>query len=502
MSILKKLASETAIYGISSIVGRVLFFLLTPLYVSVFESSQEYGKYADIYAIVAFLTILFGYGMETAFFRYSLKEQGREKISFGTALSSVSLTSILLGALILLAATPIAKVLQVDAYQHLFQLGVVIVVLDSLTSIPFAQLRAKNRPIRFATIKLLGIGLNIGLNLFFYLACPKIMAEGNGALYNWVSTWYNPSFGVGYALVANVADAAFKLLLLSPLFSGLSWGFSQKLWGQMLRFGWPIMVVSLAGMVNEVADRQLLKWMLPKDDGYNLSQLGIYSACYKLSIFLSLFTQAFRYAGEPFFFAQAKEKDAPETYARVLKYFTIFSLVGFLTVTLYIDVFKYFIPREEYWVGLTIIPVLLMAYVFYGVYYNLSVWYKLTDQTFSGSIIAIFGAIITLAVNILFIPKYGYWASTWATFLAFGCMSLLSYFWGRRHFPVPYDWKRLLAYLGLAVVICALFLVLNNHFGMKTVPIIFVNSVGLLLFVAVVLRIEREELKALFNQTN
>lgn len=454
---IKKLVKETAIYGLSSIVGRALFFLLTPLYTSVF-SKGEYGRYADLYSIISFLLILLGYGMETAYFRYSLKENPDKKKAYSTALSSVVLTTIVVAAALLLFNQPLARLLQNANYSNLLRLAIIVVALDTITSIPFANLRANSRPIRFASIKLIGIAVNIAINLFFLYYCPRILESGpNHSLYDIVEQLYRPEFGIGYILVANIADSLVKLILLSPQLTAIRSGISSRMLKKMLTYGWPIMIVSFAGMINEVADRQLLKFLLPSKNGYNMEQLGIYAACYKLSIFLSLFTQAFRYAGEPFFFSKSNDSDAKQVYADVMKYFLIAALFGFLMITLYLDIFKHFIRREEYWTGLAAVPILLFAYVLYGAYYNLSVWYKLSDKTKLGAIVAIIGAVVTLIVNIVWIPKYGFMASAWATLLCFLVMVLVSYSWGKKHYSVPYEVGELALYclvaIGLAIVL-------------------------------------------------
>lgn len=501
MQALRRLVSETAIYGIPSIVGRVLFFLLTPLYTN--ENvllKEEYGEMTHVYALSAFLLVLFGYGLETAFFRFSLKEKDNLEKSYSTALTSILGSTIIFGLALFLFRQPLSNLLNIGDYSSLLLFIFVIVILDSLTSIPFAYLRATNKPIKFASLKLLGIAVNIGLNLFFYILCPLIIKQGSGPLYELISSWYNPRFGVGYALIANVADSAVKLLVLGKDYFRFKGKFDFSLWKKMLSYGWPILVVSLAGMINEVADRQLLKWLLPGTEDEQKIQLGIYGACYKLSIFLSLFTQAFRYAGEPFFFSQANQKDSKETYAQVLKYFTIASLFGFLIVSLFIDVFKQFISNPDYWVGLGIVPILLFAYVLYGMYYNMSVWYKLTDKTKLGGIVAIIGAMVTIAINVIFIKQYGYWASAWATLLCFLVMVVISKFWGQKHFPVLYDWSNILFYLGFSIALFFIIRFSQNQFEGQLLIRLAIAALGMSIFSVIVYLKERRELKLFFQK--
>ena len=461
---------------------------------------EEYGEMTHIYAISAFLLVLFGYGLETSFFRYALKEENNLQKSYGTALTSILGSTLLFGALLFLFQQPLAQLFDAGSYQHLLLFIFVVVLLDSLTSIPFAYLRATNKPVKFAVLKLGGIAINIGLNLFFYIACPIIMKQGDGVLFDFVSSWYNPRFGVGYALIANVADSAFKLLILGKDYFKYSGKFDGKLWRKMLSYGWPILIVSFAGMVNEVADRQLLKWLLPGSEEEQKIQLGIYSACYKLSIFLSLFTQAFRYAGEPFFFAQAKEKDAKITYALVLKYFTIVSLTGFLIVALFIDIFKHFLSDPDYWVGLGVVPILLMAYVFYGMYYNMSVWYKLSDKTRLGGLVAIIGAVVTIAVNVLFIPKFGYWASAWATLLCFLLMVIVSKFWGAKHYKIDYRWSEIIFYIMLSVIIFGIVNYLQQNDGDHLILNLILALFGVTLFLLVFYFREKREINSLLKR--
>ncbi len=487
---IRRLVSETAIYGLTSIVGRVLFFLLTPLYTNTNVLSEEqYGQMTHLFSISAFLLVLFGYGLETAFFRYSLKERKNHKKSYSTALTSIFYSTILFGGILLVLHQPLSALLNAENYSQLIFFMIIIVMLDALTSIPFANLRATNKPIRFATIKLLNIGVNLGLNLFFYVVCRK-----------YIPNFFNADFGVGYALIANITASALSLLLLGKDYF-TNWGkFDVDLWKKMLQYGWPILIVSFAGIVNEVGDRQLLKWLLPGSEQDTDIQLGIYGACYKLSIFLSLFTQAFRYAGEPFFFAQAKKKDSKQTYASVLKYFTIVSLMGFLIISLFIDLFKLFITDQSYWVGLGIVPVLLLAYVFYGMYYNMSVWYKLTDKTQLGSIVAIIGALVTILVNIVLIKYYGYWASAWATLSCFFVMVVISKFWGQKHFPVPYDWKNIILYIISSIALFFVIRYFQSQFEEQLIIRLGLAGIGLLMFAFFVFVKEKKELSSLFQR--
>ncbi len=497
------MASETVIYGISSILGRLMPFLLVPLYTdpNVFSQSQ-YGVQNQLFAISGFLLVLFGYGLETAYFRYALKHNDEQDVSYGTALSSITITTLLSGLLIFLFAQPIATFLGIGAYRYFLELVFFIVILDTLTSIPFAHLRAQHKAINFASLKLGGIALSIGLNLFFYLYCPFILKSGpSHVLYPFVQSFYRPEFGIGYAFVANIVEATFKLLFLLKDYFIYRGQWSLSLLQKMTKYGWPIMVISFAGMVNEVGDRQLLNWFLPGTPQQIETQIGIYGACYKLSIFLALFIQAFRYAGEPFFFAQSNQKDARMTYAIVLKFFTIVAALGFLSVALNINIFKQFITNPEYYVGLFIVPILLMAYVFSGMYYNLSIWYKLTDKTHYGLIVAVIGALVTIVVNVLLIPKYGYAASAWATLLCFLTMLLLSIGFGKKFYPVPYDWPSISFYILLALMLYFVFRQWSMQYAENSMAQISIQFLGVMTYLFTVILKERKSFLRLIRNS-
>jgi len=452
---LKKLVGQTAIYGLSSILGRFLNYLLTPLYTSeqVF-SPDQYGIITEMYAYVAFLVVLLTYGMETAFFRYfsAQKETGIEKV-FSTALISLILTSFAFIAIVSVFAQPIAESLGYPNDSEYISWFGIIVGLDALVAVPLAKLRAENKAFRFAVINFVFIAVNIGLNLFFLAYClPKYQA---GEI-NWlVETFYDPDTGVGYVFIANLMASGVRFLLMLPDMLKERFEFDREIWRKMVRYGIPLLVAGLAGIVNETLDRAMLKWMLIGDQGelLTMTQLGIYGACYKLSIVITLCIQAYRYAAEPFFFDQAESSQAKAIYARMLHLFFAFVMLIFLVVTLYLDIFKYFIPNEAYWVGLDIVPVLLLANVFLGVYYNLSVWYKLIDKTKYGSYIAIGGALLTIGLNFALIPILGFRGSAWATLICYFSMAAASYIIGQRFYPVPYQLKKVGGYFALAMAL-------------------------------------------------
>jgi O-antigen/teichoic acid export membrane protein len=448
---LKKLAGQTAVYGLSSILGRLLNYLLVPLYTELFAPS-EYGVVTDMYAYVGFLFVLLTYGMETAFFRYAeTNKHGREK-TFSSVITALALTSSIFIVFMIFFADPVADWLMYPEHPEYVVWFALIIGLDAFTALPFAKLRSENKAVKFAVFKFINIGLNIGFNLFFLLLCPYLLKQNPGSF---VSEFYNPSIGIGYIFISNLIASVAVLVLFIPDFLRLNYSFSGKLLKQMLLYGSPLLFAGLAGMVNEVIDRILLKYLTVVPEGienskdYILAQIGIYGANYKLSILMMLFIQAFRYAAEPFFFAQKTEKNAKDTYAKVMKYFVIFGLFIFLGIMLYIDIAKYFI-NSRYWEGLKIVPILLAANLFLGIVYNLSVWYKLTDRTRYGAIIAGGGAVITLTLNIILIPEMGYMGSAWATFACYFAMMSGSYLLSRKHYRITYDLKTIGLYTATA----------------------------------------------------
>lgn len=452
MSVLKKLAGQTAIYGMSSIVARFLNYLLVPLHTAVFIP-QQYGVITEMYAYVAFLIILLTYGMETAFFRFSTKEGQEPKTVFSTILTSLASSTSLFILMAIAFAQPIADWLMYPDNKEYVVWFAIIVGLDAISSIPLAKLRSENKPKLFAGVNIANVAVNVALNLFFLKYCLPLVKSGGS---NWLTdTFYDPNTGVGYVFIANLIASIVKFLLLGPT---MLKGFKKpqlSLLKPMLIYSLPLLVAGLAGMMNEMFDRVMLKRLLYPILGEDqaMFQLGVYGACYKLSIIISLMIQAFRYAAEPFFFSQEKEAGSRELYAKVMTYF-VWVLAGtFLFVMLYLDLFKYFIPNEDYWVGLKVVPILLMANIFLGIYYNQSVWYKLTDKTSFGAGLAIFGAAITLVLNLIFIPKYGYIASAWATFACYGSMMVVSYILGRKYYPVPYDLMKIGIMISAAVLL-------------------------------------------------
>jgi O-antigen/teichoic acid export membrane protein len=446
MGIISKLASQTAIYGISSIFGRFLNYLLVPLYTYYF-SAAEYGVVSEFYAYAGFFSVLLLFGFETGYFRFRDKEHSSRDVAYSTALIFVVLVNLIFFLCILFINTRLSAALNYANHPEYVLCFTLILTLDAIASIPFARLRAEDKAFRFAGIKVTEIGVTVLLSLFFIIYCPKIYAENP---HSWIAEFYSPAIGIGYIFIANLIASMFKFLLLSPQLTGLAWGVDRQLFGRMIRYSLPMVVIGFAGIINEMLDRALLKYLLPYDWQTNMKMLGIYSACYKLSILMSLFIQAFRYAAEPFFFAYSGNSDARSVYAKVLKFFVIFCVFIFLLVTLFIDFFKYFLG-EEFRAGLEVVPILLLANLFLGIYVNLSIWYKLTDRTLMGAFVSLAGAALTIVLNVWWIPVFGYVGSAWATLVCYASMAIVSYLLGRHYYPVAYDVKRVFAYITLGV---------------------------------------------------
>ena len=485
MNPFKKLASDTAIYGVSSIVGRFLNWWLVPYYSFMFLPG-EYGVVTNMYAYVAFLLVLLTYGMETSYFRFASKSDDPEKV-YSTSMVSLFFTTF---SFVLLAATfrnEIAAWIQYPNHPEYILWFAIILGVDAFTAIPFARLRLKNRPIKFAFIKLVNIAFNIGFNLFFISLCPRILANNPDSI---ISTIYSADIGVGYVFISNLLASLITLVLLLPEIFRISLQFDRKLLKQMLSYGFPILIVGLTGMINQNIDKVLIPFLVPENQD-PMFQLGIYGANYKLAVLMNMFIQAFRYAFEPFFFAREGSKDDPKIYAVVMKYFVIFGLIIFIGMVLFIDVLKGIVDTQ-YHEGLKVVPIVLMANLFYGMYFTLSLWYKLTDKTRYGAYMALIGAIITLVLNLALVPVMGYMGSAIAVFVCFLVMLLISYFLGQKHFPVPYDLKRIGSYFLAAMVIVG---IAQFTLDLQVIIRYSINVVLTLAFIVLVFKWEINELK-------
>ncbi len=488
MSLVKKLAGQTAIYGLSSIVGRLLNYLLTPLYTGVL-TKEQYGVSGELFAYTSFGAVLFMYGMETAFFRFIQKTEPKEKV-FSTAMVSLIITSLLLAGLIVLFATPLANITRNEGREAYIYCIAFILAADAISTLAFAWLRHHNEALRFAKIRLIGIGVTIGFNLLFYLIFPYLISKGFFAPLN----TEGEGTSAYWMFLANVIGSLIVLPFFIKEFQLVRFGFDKILWKEMLIYAFPLIFMGFAGMINETLDRILLKQLIP-DKHFAEGELGIYNANYKLSIIITLFIQAFRMGAEPFFFAKAKDTDARQTYAKVMQYFSIVCAVIFVGVMLYLDIFKHFIRRPEYWEGLKIVPILLFANIFLGMYYNLSIWYKLTDKTKLGAWVGMIGAAITLIINFLFIPSYSYMASAWATFTCYLSMLVISYVLGQKYYPVPYPIKRIFAYLLLSFSTYLVSDMLKETFNFSQPVFLLVNTVLFGVFLFVLYKMEWKGLK-------
>lgn len=492
LSALKKLAGETVIYGVSSIVGRFLNYFLTPLYAWTFLP-DEFGILSNVLAYVAFLQVVLTYGMETSYFRFAGRTEDKEKV-FTTSMVSLGITSVAFVILVLGFSKNISGWISYEGHQkYIIWMGITV-ALDTLCAIPFAKLRLQSRPVKFAVLKLANIALSIFFNVFWIYLCPKILQSNPDSF---VQYFYNPKIGIGYAFLSYLVASAITLLFFIPDLKISKSNFDFKLLHKMLSYGWPILVIGVAGMVNLNIDKILLPKLIVGSSN-PIFELGVYSANSKLAILMMLFIQAFRFSFEPFLFSHYKNEDSKKVYAVIMKYFVILGLLIFLGVMFYMDILKFFIgsSKSGYHEGIKVVPWLLMGNLFLGIFYTQSLWYKLTDQTHFGARFAIVGAIITIVVNVLFIPFYGYMACGYAFFAASLVMTITSYIVGQKYFPVKYDLKRIGAYFLIAM---SLYLIeINVVFSNKFLHLGF-NTILLMIFLVFILIKEKADLQGLFK---
>ncbi|WP_462252749.1 lipopolysaccharide biosynthesis protein [Ekhidna sp.] len=451
MSILKKFASQTAVYGLSSVLGRMLNYLLVPLYTD--ENSgislAEYGIVTELYVYVAFLNIIYIYGLETAYFRFS--KNANEENYFNLAFTSILISSLVFSGLVWLLAEPIAVIIQYPDKVDFIKWLAAILAIDAIVAIPFARLRNSGKAYHFAAFKLTNIGINLSLNLFFILWCPTIIENYPDGL---VSKFYDPQLGIGYIFISNLIANGLYLLFFIPDWLKIKLTIDRSEWNRMMKYAWPVLIVGLAGVTNETLSRAILKYRLPEGfytDYSNLEILGIFGACYKLSVFMTLAVQAFRYAFEPFFFAQAKEKNSPKVFSEVMTWFVLLTAFSWLVLCVFMPYYApIFLRQDHYLLALDAVPWLLGGGLFLGVFYNLSLWYKLTDKTLYGAYISVIGAIVTFALNWILIPIMGYMGSAVTTFITYLSMVIISYSWGMKHYPVPYQVWKVIGYISLA----------------------------------------------------
>ena len=478
----KRLAGETAVYGLGTMVPRFMNYLLVPLYTIYVFTQAEFGQVTLLYSYVAILLVILTFGMETAFFRFANKSEEPKKV-FNTATTSILSVSIIFVVVVMVFLSDIASLIKYPSNKEYVLFVALIIAIDAITAIPFAYLRFQNKALKFSSIKIISVSITISLNLLFLVAIPKYYGDQYTSL-----PLYNSISLVAFVFLSNLVGSFSTMLMLWKELSGFRFQIDRKLLSGMLVYGLPILVISLMFMITEVADNILLKYLLP-DQTTADAQLGIYAACYKLAIIMMLFIQMFRYAAEPFFFAEAKKKDAKKTYSKVMTYFVVFTWTIFLMVTLYIDVFKYFIGRD-FWAGLKVVPIILSAKLFLGVFYNLSVWYKLTNKTFYGAIIAIIGALLVVILNVILIPKYGFIGAAWANFVSNLIILIISFLWGRKIYKVNYEILSILMYSLLALIIYIISVVISE---IQTWMYYAIATIMLMIFIGMAYLVERKK---------
>ena len=451
MAGLKSLAKDTAIYGLSSIVGRFLNYLLVPLYTAVIPASTGgYGVVSNVYAYTALILVFLTFGMETGFFRFANKSGEHPEKVYANTLIFVGGLSLIFVILCMLFLHPISSLLEYPDHPDYIAMMVLVVALDSFQCIPFAYLRYKKRPIKFASIKLFNIIGNILLNLFFLLLCPWLDVHAHQL----VSWFYRPEYLVGYIFVSNLIMSLVQMFFFIPELRGFSYRVDKVLLKQMISYSFPILVFGVVGILNQTIDKMIYPFLFDdRQEGF--VQLGIYSATSKVAMIMAMFTQAFRYAYEPFVFGKNKDADSKKMYSSAMKYFFIFSLLAFLAVMGYMDILKYMVA-SDYWEGLSVVAIVMLAEIIKGIYFNLSFWYKLTDETYWGAYFSLIGCAVILGLNIWLVPTYGYVASAWASVAGYGVITLLSYFIGQKKYPVAYPLKRMTTYLILALMLYVL----------------------------------------------
>jgi len=494
----KQLAGETAIYGLSSIIGKAINFLLVPFYTSTsILKVEEYGIVTELYSYVAVLNVLYLYGLETAYFRFTSKSDDGEKEIYSNVFSSVLVTTFLLTLLLVSSATPIVNWLEFPGQERYVYWFAAIIAIDSVMAIPFVKLRYERKAKQFASFKLINIFLNLGLNLFFLYFCKNIWS-GNflPELKDTISYVYNPEYNVEYVFISNLIANACYLLLLFGVIKKARFVINYRVLQPMLIYAFPLLLSQLAGNFNEMFSRMMLKKILP--DGFypgfnNQEALGIFGACYKISMIMTLAIQAFRYAAEPFFFRESQSTESKKTYAGIFLYFGIFGLFSVLVFSLNLDIIKLvFLRNEAYWTALHIVPFLLLASLFLGLYYNLSIWFKITDRTYFGTIISVSAAILTVVLNYLLIPYFGYEGSVFTTLFVYVYMTVFAYLSGKKYYPINYNIKKLTLYFLFAMVLLAIGWKIETSSKIVT---FLLRQIPILIFVLVTYLSEWKKLK-------
>ena len=478
MANLKTLFKDTALYGMSSIVGRFLNYLLVPLYTAkIAASSGGYGVITNVYAYTALLLVILTFGMETTFFRFVNKEGENPMRTYSTVLIMVGSVALLFVALVLAFINPVSSFMGYSAHEEYVAVMAACVAIDAFQCIPFAYLRYKHRPWKFVALKMLFIVLNITLNIVYFVVLPAMYS--NPSTHGFAASLYDPNVGVGYVFRLNLFCTAIITFFFWKELTGFRWVFDKILFRKMLSYSWPILLLGITGILNQTADKILFPIVSPGAEGH--VQLGIYGAAAKIAMIMAMITQAFRYAYEPFVFGSAKEKGSRDTYAKAMKYFIIFTLLAYLVVVGYLDVLKYIIGRD-YWEGLKVVPVVMAAEIMMGVYFNLSFWYKLIDKTIYGAWFSGVGCVVLVLINVLLIPKYGYMACAWAGVAGYGTAMLLSYFVGQKKYPINYPLKSITVYICIAALFTAIMLYTPQ--SLPKALRLGINTLLIILFVA------------------
>ena len=486
MSGLKTLFKQTVIYGLATVLPRMLSFILVPLYTTkgVLSSVAEYGEVSVIFSYFVLFNVVLAYGLETAFFRFFNKDENKDAV-IGTSAISLIISSFGFFILALIFQNQIAN--YIDIHVKYINLVICILLLDALVIIPFAWLRATQRPMRYAFIKILNVIINLGLNLFFLLALKKLAVSNS-----FFNSIYKVDFEVSYIFIANLIASGITLLLMMPFYAKIKYIFNADLWKKMMHYAFPVLIAGIAFSINETFDRILLKALLPANVAE--TDIGMYSACYKISLFMTLFATAYRLGIEPFFFSHAKSVNPQKNYAKILEFFVALGSVILLFVVVFADILKPIIVRSEaYWEAMWVVPIILIANFCLGIYHNLSVWYKITDKTKFGAYISIVGAVVTLIINFMFIEAYSYKASAVATLAAYAIMMLLSYYYGKKYYPIPYNLNKIAMYLLLSIGLSVV-----SFYEFRTNYMVGISM--LVVFLGIVFVSEKNELKKIFNK--
>lgn len=484
---IRKLAGETEIYGLSSILGRLLYFLLVPLYVRIFDPA-EYGVVTDLFSFVGLMLIFYTYRFETAYYRYGTDKDSDRQSVFSTGISSIIMSSLILSGLMILFQEQIATFFRYPEYSYIIAICAGILALDAISEIPLSKLRLEAKAWRFAVIKLTNILFNIGFNLFFLVLCPYLQSEGIAT--ELLDIIYDDQMGIGYIFISNFLSSFIQFIMLLPYIKDGIGLLNWARWRQMMGYSLPLIIVGISFSINELLDRKIMIWFLPGSIEENKIALGAYGACYKLTMIMALFTQAFRYGAEPFFFTQKNEQNATHVYSKVAHYYGIFGILGCLFTLLYMDLFKHLL-QPDYWSALGVIPILLLANLINGMYYNVSIWYRLKDKTWTGAWIAMIGAGATIILNIWWLPIFGFYGAAWATLICYSIMLIICYVLGQKKYAIPYRVRDFFIYLMIGLVIYGISEILSPYIAQYNILIILFNTVLLFAFFFFIIKKEQ-----------